>query len=73
MAYLDILSRLRRCMVDKEMEDYKLNNNKLPFNKIGKLEIWILITGYNNNKEEELLLNIKINYYLITLIETFKK
>lgn len=39
MIYPNILSRLRRRVTDKEIEDYKLNNNKLPFDKIGKLEI----------------------------------
>ena len=73
MIYLDILSRLRRRVADEEIEDYGLDNGELSFGKIGKLEIWILVIRYDNNEEEELPLNIKTDYYLITLIKISKK
>ena len=51
------------------MENYKLDNSELSFNKIRKFKDRISITKYGLKENNKLLLNVKNNYYLITLIK----
>ena len=69
MACFNILFKLKRYVADIEMKNYKLDNNKLLFNKIKKSEDRIFTVKYRLEKDNKLLLNIKNNCYLIILIK----